>query len=46
MKQNKNIKIDGNENFSLKVVILKGFTNYIIYSNGKVYNRVTEKWLG
>ena len=46
MKQNKNIKIDGNENFSLKVVILKGFSNYIIYSNGKVYNRITEKWLG
>lgn len=42
---NYTINNDGTTNGSVAIKILPDFTQYIIYSDGRVYNRATDNWL-
>jgi hypothetical protein len=51
MKQNYTLNNDGitngngNENELVAVKILPNYTRYIIYSDGRIYNRETDTWM-
>lgn len=50
MANNKENHKDGTNNSGsikgvVKVAIIENFTSYIFYSDGRVYNRVTDTWL-